>query len=672
MSNDFKKILVKDPRLMVTDSLNYAVCKGGQNVTHVRMPAISATPNALNFVIPFPSESTVLDREVFLNTQTDYYITFGSAISGVPFYLSAPVANVAVATGYNCPLVLGYNISPASFPSQRTMETIQVQINNNIDTINSSDVLPALLRCSDAIEWERYNLSTASIDRFQDNISETLSINNNNMGSYDLVQGNKSIPNGSNPNILYALNATTPRNSDGSPNFLFNGLSPNQYGYTSAGTKYFLLRVSSIEPLIAPPFIWNKTLNNKQGIYGIQNLQIVCNYKGNLNKALKISDFAGLANGNGVQGSNGRPIWVSGFSQPTITQVVNTAELQMKYITPHTTDIMPARNVCPLLQYPRFITSNVGTISNAYSSAWNSSDNNHQYINISTYAFINGMTNQITGDSLGTNPPSSISVPSATIQSQTFTLNMIPDKLIIFVRPGGDYQSTSLMNDWVFPITNISIQWNNHAGILANASQAQLFHMSQEAGSNQDWNSFIGVTNTIYNRYSAMVGNSYQPNAVQTGLGTSALPGYAAIAQNYQTATIGSYLMLDLAKHLEITEPYFSPGSLGSFQLQITLTIQNYCTRNIGTSTISPEIVIIPVNSGILVNQHGQTSSYLGILTKSDVLDASLQEPLSELDVTRLIGGRHHSGNVLPKSVMPGVSRKNMEISSHSMSKRLM
>ena len=83
MSNDFKKVLVKDDRLMVTDSLNYAVYKGGQNVTNIRMPAISSTPNNLNFVIPFPSESTLLDREVYLRTQTDYYLTFASAVAGV-------------------------------------------------------------------------------------------------------------------------------------------------------------------------------------------------------------------------------------------------------------------------------------------------------------------------------------------------------------------------------------------------------------------------------------------------------------------------------------------------------------------------------------------------------------------------------------------------------------
>ena len=41
MSNDFKKILVKDPRLMVTDSLNYAVIKGGQNVVVQPQIAIS-------------------------------------------------------------------------------------------------------------------------------------------------------------------------------------------------------------------------------------------------------------------------------------------------------------------------------------------------------------------------------------------------------------------------------------------------------------------------------------------------------------------------------------------------------------------------------------------------------------------------------------------------------
>jgi hypothetical protein len=646
MSNDFKKVLVKDDRLCVTDSLNYAVFKGGQNVTNIRMPAISATPNSLNFVIPFPSEQTVLDREVYLRTQTDYYLTFASAIAGLPQYLTAPnVSNVSDPT-YTCPLVYGYNISVGSFPSQRTMDTIQVQINNNISTINSADVLPALLRCADAVEWERYNLTASAVDRLATPYYELVSQLNNNLASYDLVQGNKFIPNGSFVNQLIALDPTTPT-INGQPNIL--------PAYTQAGTANFLLRVYSTEPLIAPPFIWNQTLSNKAGIYGIQNLSVVANY-GSLFKAVKLSFISGVADVDTYAGTT------TSFSLPAlnnISQVVNVAELQMKYITPHSTDIMAQRNVIPYLEYPRFISSNFSM----------NPGSNQPFSSTLANATFTGQTGV----------SSQLNLSSTVIQSQTFTLNQVPDKLIIYVRPDSSYRNNSTYNDFVLPITNISIQFNNHAGILANASQEMLFHMSQEAGSNQDWLEFTGVANVVYQRQAGLLSEVLRTLPADNGStagGTPTDQTVGTIPQASQMPTIGSYLMLDMARHLELTEPYYAPGSLGSFQIQFNVTVENQNVQ--GTTSnpngVAPEIVLLPVNSGLLVTERGQSSCYTGILTKQDVLDASLQEPLSHLHVARVVGrGHQDSGRSLPKHILPGMSRKSFAPATNaSMDKRLM
>jgi hypothetical protein len=646
MSNDFKKVLVKDDRLMVTDSLNYGVYKGGQNVTNIRMPAISATPNSLNFVVPFPSESTVLDREVYLRTQTDYYLTFASAIAGLPQYLTAPnVSNVSEPT-YTCPLVYGYNISVGSFPTQRTLETIQVQLNNNISTINSADVLPALLRCADAIQWERYNITASAVDRLQTPYYELVSQNNSNLASYDLAQGNKYIPNGSFANQLIALDPTTPT---------INGVANPLPAYTQAGTANFLLRVYSTEPLIAPPFLWNQTLSNKAGIYGLQNFSVVANY-GSLFKAVKLSQISGVADVDTYAGTT------TSFSLPAlnnITQVVNNADLLMKYITPHSTDIMAQRNVVPYLEYPRFISSNFSMNPGAGQPFTSSLAN-------ATFSGQAGVSSQL-------------NLSSTVIQSQTFTLNQVPDKLIIYVRPDASYRNNSNYNDFVLPITNISIQFNNHSGILANASQEMLFHMSQEAGSNQDWLEFIGFANSIEQRQAGLLSTvftTYPYDGNTPSVDEPARQTVGVVPLSYQQSTIGSYLMLDMARHLELTEPYYAPGSLGSFQIQFNITVSNQC--QIGTDSnpdgVTPEIVMIPVNSGLLVTERGQSSCYTGILTKQDVLDASLQEPLSHLHVARVVGrGHQDSGRSLPKHILPGMSRKGFAPATNaSMDKRLM
>jgi hypothetical protein len=51
MSQDFIKQLVKDDRLNVTDTIGYAVHKGGQNMTSAQFQAISQTPSSVTFNI---------------------------------------------------------------------------------------------------------------------------------------------------------------------------------------------------------------------------------------------------------------------------------------------------------------------------------------------------------------------------------------------------------------------------------------------------------------------------------------------------------------------------------------------------------------------------------------------------------------------------------------------
>jgi hypothetical protein len=673
MSNDFKKVLVKDDRLMVTDSLNYAVVKSGQNVTNVRFPAISTNVNSLNFVIPFPSESTVLDREVYLKTTTQYLLKFNAPLQGSEIFSNDPNSGNTPAQyviGYQCPLIYGYNISVGSFSSQRTMDTIQVQLNNNVNTINVSDVLPALLRCADAIDWEKENMTASGVDRLARPLDETVLVTNSNLSGYEDCHGGKFVGNGGFEAVLQSLTSATPFNADGSPNLYNYGVVGGTDPVPgNVGTDTFLLTITSTEPLVAPPFIWNKTMSNRQGLYGLQNAQIVCNY-GNPAKAIKLASGRCIADPNSLNTSGQNfqysnalrdvfQTWPVGanVNSPLVTVTRNAvvnAELQMKYITPHGNDIVPVRNVIPLLEFPRFITTGLGSIPLAYNTAYavNAED--------PPVSQQNYTQNQI--------------IPTtAVLASQTYTFNQIPDKLLIFVRPDQAYRNSSVYNDWVFAITNIVIQWNNHAGILANASQEQLFHMSKESGSNQDFLAFQGVSNVVKDKQSGPMSFNFMALGVNSG--TQAAPSLgiqnrAVFPSPGQATTVGSYLMLDLAKHLELGESFNAPGSLGSFQLQFNVTIENYITSSIGgiendtqntTSSvdvplngITPEIVVIPVNSGLMVTERGQTSCYTGILTKSDVLDASLQEPYGHMELKRIVGhGQGDSSKALPCRIRP-------------------
>ena len=98
--------------------------------------------------------------------------------------------------------------------------------------------------------------------------------------------------------------------------------------------------------------------------------------------------------------------------------------------------------------------------------------------------------------------------------------------------------------------------------------------------------------------------------------------------------TCGSVLMLDTAKHINLIEDFYAPGSIGSFTFNITISCENW-----GGVAFTPEIVIITMNSGSFATERGTSSTYTALLTKEDVLIASQQEPMSHSEARRMVGG---------------------------------
>jgi len=76
-------------------------------------------------------------------------------------------------------------------------------------------------------------------------------------------------------------------------------------------------------------------------------------------------------------------------------------------------------------------------------------------------------------------------------------------------------------------------------------------------------------------------------------------------------------------------------GSLGAFQLQVNLN----CINQSASAVATQELVIITMNSGCFICERGASSTFTGLLTKSDVLEVSQQAPYFQSDVRRLVGG---------------------------------
>ena len=591
MSSDFTKILVKDDRMECVDNIKYAVIKGGQNVTPSQFKAISTSNNQLVFNIQVPSEQTLIDRRVLLQTDLQLVVT-SRRVAWAGQTISAETYG---GCGYGTTAALG------SYPLHSLMTVASATINNNTVSINMKDVLPAIIRLLDKKELGAYNGTTATA---------TDSFLNYNDTFYGGAPVNGSVNTG----------LATDYAGRGSI-FLKN------YSCTGgAGSLVETFTWHISEPLMLSPFIYSNPKSNGQAFYGIQNMNIVLNIGSDLNRVFRgcgpplnvsvagaYSAGAITASPSGYVATTGA---ADGVSLPWISSVVpgtggengsmfaNTY-LLFTFLTAHPSDLFPARNIVPYYELPRYITQ--GVAAAPLVTALVAGSGNYLTSGIDTASGGNNFT------------------------SQTLQLNQIPDKLILYIRKQGQ---TWYDSDSYLPITGISIDFNNNSGLLSASRVEDLYRMSKDNGSNQSWNEFVGFQNCSAVLDNADSGSGLVIPIAAYPLSTATL---AALPIFSTKPTVGSCLVLEFGKDIQLIEDFFAPGSLGNFNIRVNLRYQNNNSSIQAGDAI--EMVMITMNSGVFVCERGTSSTYTGILTRADVLEASEQDAYTRADVQRLVGG---------------------------------
>jgi hypothetical protein len=142
MSDSFSTVFVNDPRLMVTDSIKYAVVKGGQNITESQFNAISASSSQMVFNIAVPSENTIIDRRVEFASTVNFVINTGQIANG------DPLLNLGSGDGFQ------------SFPLQGMMGTITATVNNTTVALNCQDLKDIILLMNENADLYRYHSMT--------------------------------------------------------------------------------------------------------------------------------------------------------------------------------------------------------------------------------------------------------------------------------------------------------------------------------------------------------------------------------------------------------------------------------------------------------------------------------------------------------------------------------
>jgi len=331
------------------------------------------------------------------------------------------------------------------------------------------------------------------------------------------------------------------------------------------------------------PFVFGSGYG-KQGFYGVQTMNFQMNIAPNANRAWRSAAW------DNTSGVSKKSVSIHSFTE---------SRLLFQFLTPHASDMLDPRNVVPFYELPIYRSTNHPALPTRPIHG------NQE----------NGKFNNASGK---------------TLYSSNIQLSGIPDKLIIFVRkPVATLNCTQ--TDSYATITNISINFNNQAGLLSSMTPEQLYRNSVQSGlANMSWDEFCGSTISV-------AGEGAPTDSVlrapYTGLGANLSN---ALGFKY-VPTTGTILILNFAEVIQLSEEYYAPGSLGSFNLQVKLDVENNTYYQWAEG--SYELVIIPMNTGVFVNERGTSSTFLSLLTKQDVLDALQQQPYCNYEIRRMVGG---------------------------------
>ena len=469
-------------------------------------------------------------------------------------------------TATNVPIgaqVFQYGLTDAlqAFPLNSLMTTVQATINNVSVSTNLQDVLPMLMVMSDRKVLSRYNSLTPSLrDAHWGEYKDAPATNANPLASYN----NSSYDEAFEPRGAFSLD------------FLqidryVAGVYTDHSPISTATTNVFkiFLTVSLTEPFLAlSPFV-NCEPEMSAGLVGVNNMSMVLNIDSTCRRVLSTANNS-VVGGNSLVGyiSSVQLGWADapdGFSSKPIGFENTRLLFNFLSLQPEQYAKISTKNVVPYLDYPRYLTT------------FNSS----QSVSV-------GGTQVLT--------------------SQSIQLNQVPDLILICARVPMSQQNQNYSSSFL-AIRNISINFNNASGLLASATQQDLYNLSYRNGSSQSFYEFRGRADVNNNA---------------TG-GVSRVP------------TTGSLLALNPVYDFSLPS-YLSSSSLGQYQLQFNLTVENQFDFS-----IVPEICIVTINSGVFATQQGTSQIFTGILTKEQVLRTKEQNPVPHLASTeyrRLVGGK--------------------------------
>jgi hypothetical protein len=464
--------------------------------------------------------------------------------------------------------------------------------------INSQDVLLEVLRLTDYKKNLLQRTCPTMLDKYQSNYLATGSVNNPLSGYADAVNDDV-VPNGA----FLGFNFTDPTGTvlvgTASPAYpgatydMVSGVPTWATGNLGAQTLYF--SITSTEKLVLSPFVFADDQESDTGLFGINNIQLVMNFK-----STGASGSLRVLKTLGNQGTN-NVISAVVFNNGASGGVWANPALNVQFLTPSLDVPLPPKSVVPYMEFPRYITQSQNGSINAYGSP-------------------NGFVSQL--------------------QSQTITLPQIPDLLIIYVKATQSGTSPDPTDpsfcDAYLPIASqmnssvknpLSINFDNFSGLLSSHTTEELYQMSVSNGLEMDWNQWSGLA------------RSQAGIPASTG-GAPAPATYPAYASGAWRPLTGGFLVLKPSKDITLQSGQ-APSLVGNFTLQFNLQVVNTYPF-----AVQPTLYVITANSGFFESIRGSSRIIKGVLSEQDIISAPVASAQTHEGLRRLVGGKISFGSL--------------------------
>jgi hypothetical protein len=500
--------------------------------------------------------------------------------------------------------------APRSMPLSSALNNLITKLDGTQMSINLEDIIQPMSRFHNDVELKNgwFSLTPDYPDQSAQYSDLTASIRNPLSGYADSVDGNV----GGRSSFPFTIVQNTP---------------------TSA-----IVDMVICEPIFLSPWAWGKGIGTT-GFIGVQNLEITLNFTTNAGSRMWSHVQNGyFVTGGYIQGNNPPNFpnttylntWpviqnivasyggfgVGGAGNPAFSYSQSLPTLLLEYLTPTELQEIP-RSVA----YPYFLVDSFTTQGNL-----------------------------IPPNSIGANGQPVINQIKVT--TQNIVLTSIPNRIYLYVRnsnntlengissmnyvnAGLTYNNTgwngSQFTDSYAVIDNVSINFNNRAGLLSTCTPQDLYKMAVRNGLNMSWEQWSG-------------GPLYLPS----GGGTTFPTGLAgALVGGYENGSVGSICCFQMGIDLPC-KPAEAPGVGGNWNLQTTVNFHNNnfqgsAIPNLGITNFGQMnwvIYIVVVYEGAMTIAGGQCLPQISVLSHQDVLNAvSRQKYLTLLDVEEIYGG---------------------------------